>query len=350
MKGSFASALTMFFTVILGLVVLSLVINGQSNKDRSQKLVLETEEYTLQKAMEAAKLYVHTSLKYSFYQACYDISKKGGALPDAESFKGSIEAETLKQLNLYTASHYHFFENLDVRLPVYSSVSIEDLGDGNISINASSQEMMSIQRELDRKNVTLMKDGNVSIVVSSPCLRLLESARESSKETSGSLSGVEHELNKWPTEFSIEMDHPYKHDHNDAFFSVINADYYQLLRDEPFSETAAIKDAQAIIASQIELPSDSLDDGTVVDNKGTSLDVKITLSCTGYTFEEEGVERSHKDCEVSYKVTVSMVTGVMESGQLKYPVFNGEAISYEPIKFMVTENRVFERPEKATTS
>jgi len=348
MKGEFSNALIFFMIFFAGVYTLSVILNLQAYQSHNQKIVLETEEFSLEKALEAAKLYAETSLRYSFYQACYNVSLNGGWQPDgsapsgknaaadAATFKKALENETLRILGAYAGGGYSFLGSFDVFVPAYGSVAVTDMGDGVVNVTAASDKMLSIHRELDTKNVTLYKNADLSVNITSPCFTLQKKALERSVSIA-SADSVRSELDRWPIEASVELGHAFTKDHNDAFYSAMMADYPELIRGQ-FREATALKDGEAMLASAVSAP---------IGSQKLSVKVAIAPSCTGYTFVEDGAEKSKKDCEFSYSVAIASSSTMAEESAERYPVFNGTDVAFEPVKFVFSYGKVYERKPAA---
>jgi len=340
MKAEFSNVLVFFVIFFIGVYVLSVIFNAQAYASHGQKTVLETEEFSLQKSLEAAKLYAETSLRYSFYQACYNVSLNSGwppsstgasAVADAATFKAALEAETTKTMATYSEGVYIFLGSFEVKFPTYDAIIIKDEGNGVINVTVKAKDMFLVHRELDTKKVTLEKNAAISVNITSPCFSLHKKALERSVAIS-SMDNMKGELERWPVEASVELGHTFTKDNNDAFYAIMTAEYPELIRGK-FEEASALKDGEAILAAQ----------ALAASSVKPSAKAVITTSCTGYTFVEDGQTKSKRECKFSYSVSVTSSSPLTEQSLETYPVFNGETVAFEPVKFVFTSGKVYER-------
>ena len=123
------------------------------------KVLLHTHMYSMSNTLDAAELYVETSLDYSAYQALYDILGSGGfetvesgregiaywsdssssiQIPTREQVTEAVRKRTEENLAKYTGAGYTFTYDYTASLPLYK-VSIQDEPDG-FSITTSSDD------------------------------------------------------------------------------------------------------------------------------------------------------------------------------------------------------------------
>jgi hypothetical protein len=349
-------ALAVVYMLLFGFVI-AFVGVYDFGKGIEMDIIVSRDVYNLDNALHAAKfVYARNALIYSFHQAAYNISLQGGwkepenpGLADEDALKGSLANKTLEYYNDYYNIRPVSFLGYSVTLPDYENMTMTDVNDENVTMEAYAEKLMEVSSELEnpvtKEKITIRRNASMNLTIPTDIYRVYQKALSYTSSTESSLSSVEHELDKWPLEGSADMDHAVTSSHDDAFYKIIISEYPQLIRDNDFGESTALSDAEAITASQIDLPEGQTteEDGFVIDNRDSSVKVKITPSCTGYTYLQGGEERSHKDCEFSYRVTVSLRTGIQEKDGPLYPVFTREAVSFEPLRFVFSSDNVYER-------
>lgn len=189
MKGS-----STLIILAIGLVIILMIIVSMLNipllKSANQvekNLKARSEIHTMSNALDAAKLYMETSLEYSIYQACYDNLRNGGwdplpannipnkyrgyavwdfpdTPPDDLKFQRELESSIATNLNLYRGTQaYTFLSDYHVNLPNYPSddvhVSLEPSdpkwmfvtawGDSNLNIQKTQESGEYIRLEKD---------------------------------------------------------------------------------------------------------------------------------------------------------------------------------------------------------
>jgi len=346
----------LFMVVVLGMVLPYFSAYGMG-KGIELDMLVSRDVYTLDNALDSVKyVFVKSAITYSFYQAAYNVSKQGGwiyptsdVIADEGQLVDSLENKTLEYFGSYSMRPVKFF-GYTIRLPKFQNMTITDYNDENITIEAYAPGLMESMSELEnyatKERIIVRRNASMNLTVPTAVFKVHAKAITQSTGTEASLESVNHELNKWPLDASVELDHSYSTEDSDAFYKVVMSDYFQLLGNEPFSEGSALRDGEAIIATNIKLPEGEVvrDGDFIMDNKETSVMVKITPSCSGYTFVQNSIEKSHKECDFSYKVTVHLKTAIQEAEPSLYPVSNETDTVFEPIRFTFTAEKAFEKP------
>lgn len=360
MNSTFLAAL--FMVLVLGMVLPFIAFYGVG-KGIELEIIVNRDVYSLDNAIEHSKyVFAKNALTYSFYQAAYNASAQGGwleptsgSIASTETLQQTLENKTLEYYN----DHYNVrpvtFLGYTVRMPDYQNITITHSGDNEITIEAYTGQLIEASSKIENtastETVTIRRNASMNLTLETDVFRLHEKALTYSFDATAGLGNTVHELSKWPLTANVELDHRIQRSDNDAFYRVMMDQYFQVLRDEPFEESTAIKDAEVIIASNIDVPEgETTRNGPyLIDNKDSSVKVKITTSCSGSSFDQDGVTRSEKNCEFSYKAIVYLKTSIQDASPTFYPVFNGTNTTLEPIRFTFTAEQSFERKPETTT-
>jgi soluble lytic murein transglycosylase len=187
MKGSSTLILLAIgLVIVLMIVVTMLNIPFLKSANQVEKdLEVRSEIHTMGNALDAAKLYMETSLEYSIYQACYDNLKNGGwdtlegkptdrgyALwnypdphPDVYEFKAGLENSIKANLGLYSGTKaYTFLSDYQVNLPTYSDivVSTDDTDPRWMFVSAFADSNLNIEKTQESgERIRLEKESTI---------------------------------------------------------------------------------------------------------------------------------------------------------------------------------------------
>jgi hypothetical protein len=252
MKGSVLLVAIMIIAIMVALFFVGIRFNLFGGGEGAVvKTNLQSNIYTMGYALEAAELYLKTSLDYSVYQACSENLQLGGRHTiDSEtgvSFSGKDYAylatfpkdDFLKELgstaktylNRYGSDSYAFMVDYRVSMPDYVDVRIT-LDDSDLQKFTASavptgephQKMTITTRAESGESITLQASSDVSAQYSIPCLSLflkgqelnpsIEQAFENAfTEAFGSLKDFESQCNTLEacsTEFTEEFNNTLK--------------------------------------------------------------------------------------------------------------------------------------------
>ncbi len=180
MKGMTSSILSILLTIVLLYVaVYSIEFGTGSGIVITRKAEFQQDMYAMSNALESAKLYMDTALKYSTYQAFYDYGKEDKT--DASSIDIlSLQVKIKENLNKYTAGPYTFLsKNYEVSLPLYESASVDvDYPDTNITANPIGS--LSTTRADPIEKIKLEKNGKLEMVFNYPLLSQIDQVKPSS--------------------------------------------------------------------------------------------------------------------------------------------------------------------------
>jgi hypothetical protein len=177
-----AIVLIIILLMLLAYINIPLIKTDQLQRD----LEIRSEMHTMSNALDAAKLYMETSLEYSVYQACYDNLKKGGwdSIPSGKAYQGyalwdssfqpegfefntSLENSIASNLALYRGSKaYTFLSDYYVNLPEYKAddvlVSLEPSDPGWMFVTAFGDSNLYIQKTQESgEQIRLEKDSTL---------------------------------------------------------------------------------------------------------------------------------------------------------------------------------------------
>ena len=167
--------------VLIGIIAyldIPLIKSTQTEKD----IEVRAQMHAMGNALDAAKLYMETSLAYSTYQACYGTLRKGGwdSIPSGKAyqgyslweppeqhptmleFKASFESSIKENLGLYRGTKaYTFLSDYYVNLPSYASASAYvDEDTGKMSVRAGAESNLYIEKTQESgEHVRLEKYG-----------------------------------------------------------------------------------------------------------------------------------------------------------------------------------------------
>ena len=145
LKGQALIIAAIFIVLILIILWSAVNIPALKTNQIEKDVKVRSEMHIMGNALDAAKLYMETSLEYSIYQACYDNLGKGGwdsipsgksyqgyaswdfsdPHPDIYEFKAGLENSIKTNMGLYRGTKaYTFLSNYQVNLPTYSDIVV----------------------------------------------------------------------------------------------------------------------------------------------------------------------------------------------------------------------------------
>lgn len=202
MKGNALIVIIMMLAITVALfIAYSPSINLFGGGEGSiHKTSLHSRVFTMDYALEAAKLYMQTALDYSVYQACFDNLARGGReeidkengqsisgseyafLPESfskDEFLRELEASVKTNLNIYRSKGYTFLSEYYVYIPDYTDVRIETIDPSKLSVSASSKNKISTSSQTESgESITLTASPETSTDISIPCLTIFQKGKE----------------------------------------------------------------------------------------------------------------------------------------------------------------------------
>ena len=209
--------------IIIILIFLWSVVNIPAIKTGQMQSDVEvhSQMHTMSNALDAAKLYMETSLEYSTYQACYDNLRKGGwdsipsgkayqgyalwdssgGQPDKAAFEGSMDNSIKSNLALYRGTQaYTFLLDYYVNLPAYNDVVVttDDNDPKWMFVSAFSDSNLNIQKTQEsgeyirlEKESTLQNQDEYRI----DCYGIYRKGAEVYSKTKTAIEGIVGQLN-----------------------------------------------------------------------------------------------------------------------------------------------------------
>ncbi len=190
MKGTALFAAVMILGIMVALAVgfgvrLNLFGGGEG---AVHKTSLQSNIYTAGNALDAARLYMETSLGYSVYQACHDTLARED-IPEQE-FLNELESTTETYLNRYADENYAFLYDYRVIIPKYSA-SITAPDPSKLVVSAVPSDEMTISASPESgESVTLQASADVSGEYDIPCYSLFLKGQELNSHIKDSLENA----------------------------------------------------------------------------------------------------------------------------------------------------------------
>lgn len=198
MKGSVWIIVFALFAIVIALLVgAGVTVNlAGGGEGAIHKTSLQSNIYLMGHALDAARLYMETSLGYSLYQACHDNLARGGlaSIPEdkgksgyaylpvmtEEQFLGELNLTALTYLNRYAGENYVFLSDYHVVMPAYTHLKITSGFDSSELVVSSMSlgKFTIIEAPDSEESITLRAASDVSVRRNIPCLSLYLEAKE----------------------------------------------------------------------------------------------------------------------------------------------------------------------------
>lgn len=271
-----------------------------------KKTSTQSDVYTMGHALDAAGLYMETSLRYSVYQACYDTldgSLESAELSD-EEFYDSMEALTQTYMNRYAEPSYTFLSYAAVVLPT-STVTITPGTDSQFTTTSIPSDMMSATRIVKPgEYITLKASADLAEEFDMPCLPIYQAARE---------------LNpSFESELKAELDR------------ILNLNNNEDSSDDLLTATNCPDEAECsdTLATLLEA---SLDSDTTFHSGGIEYPVERELTSAAVRINHIIGETLDLDSlEATQRITIQ------ETEPTYYPVWDGEELVFDNMKLTYT--------------
>jgi hypothetical protein len=316
-----ASSITLIAFVMLALVIGLAVTSGVTfiilSEGALQKTSLQSNIYSMDHSLDAARLYMDTSMAYSLYQACYDNLKRGGlseitpetgesghaylqGLEDQE-FLDELAKTTKIYLNRYAEENYRFLNEYYVTIPTYSTVSISPEGDTTLTASAlpaTDEKMTTFSQPDSGEVISLYGSAEVSGKFDTQCLILFQQGKQLNTDIVSNLQ----------TAYSEAMDSINKH---------------ELIANCPDRETCS-EELSASFRQAI---------GQNLDTTETEGDYEITT---------EYLDSSVTVTSVDSGVVVQYIADIVQKVSIRqtdleadyYPVWNGQELAFEKLELV----------------
>lgn len=263
------------------------------------KASLQTDIYALEHALDAAKLYMETSLDYSVYQACYDTLARED-IDSSEGFLEELESTTETYLNRYSKGGYLFLDEYSVNLPNSAIGITPGEPDSKFRVDVTPNDMLTTSSlTKSGEYITLEASAGMSREYDMPCYSLFLRGKE---------------LNP-----SIR----------EAFDGAFNRAFSGLEGLETGCDSIGSCTAEFTGAFREALES-ALEDSVPAERGGYSVSSELLDASVTVT----RVDRSGDTIQRAYKAEATQRVTIQEGEPGYYPVWNGTDISFEPMSLV----------------
>ncbi len=354
------------FVFILLLVVIVFVGTNTTmfwEKGSIKHANVQANLYGMWSALQAADLYINTSIDYSVYQACYDVLRWGGFAqdnknwsnwngeehetpPSEDVFKQNFKELLDKYIKRYTNQQYNFMDNYNVssvesgHLP---DVEISaDIGASGISISATAKDKMYITNTNNEfmEKIVLMKGFATQKHYDIPCFNIFLWGEAQHEDVVNKFREVvNEEMKKWP-----EKNTETYHDKCDA--NLDNKIFYDAAKDLLISRDDAIKAAEEKIRTDI---TSEISNYIIMKNRPDSsyfiesepkITVTIDLNCQA----EKTVNGCDYRCtKFKYKILAILKTKIRSSVDKYYPVSSKGYPEFDTMHLVMTDVVSYEK-------
>ena len=308
----------MFVAVFMAAIMIALFISFGTNlklfgggEGAITKTSLQSDIYTTGHALDAARIYMETSLDYSVYQACYDNLRKAGLSEITVSVDSYNELSGLTidglynqlgttiqtYLNRYSNENYAFMTNYRVTLPT-SVVSITPAAAGFTVATTPTGMMTATNVVQSGESVTLRADASISRDYDIPFLSLINKASEMNPSLESDLQG--------------------------AFTQALQAITIDTCTEDA-SCTRIVED-ELTKSPKVNFPSPLNNQGFEITSELLEAEVNIDF-----------IDRNAK--VMTYKATAVQKVTITKEGTPLYPVWDGSRVTFDNMK-LVYLNRV----------
>lgn len=311
--------------ILIGAMILcaTLILSAMSLKFGSIKkftedLSIREDKYTMVYAMDVAKLYVDTAIKYSIYQSCYDKLKNAGKLKSENEFKSTLLESIKTNLEAYL-SDYNFLEIYSVRFPEYKiNMKIDD---NRIILNLKSDKNIVIEKTKEvkdvlREKIVLERESSMQKTVNTNCFGIYKRGLNLESEIKGKLERVILDNVNFESKYSLA-------------YSDSEPDCKYVFEESVGETVEEIKNRLGeVLRNEVQ---------KMHVNKLGNFDVEIEFQKFDFDVKENGsavkfAEQNEKECSYTY-ISKAVVLVTIEDKE-KVPIWNGKTIAFEPLRFV----------------
>ncbi len=325
-----------------------------------RSVTLHQEYYTMDNALDLAKLYLDTGLRYSIYQRMYDNGYRGGfseiptenlhngnalwydnkdSYPNEQALLENLKAPALANLGRYLEYDYVFLDNYEVKLPGYTGLDISKTSEAEILVKAAADKNLWIKRTMQNLDkIELEKNANLEENFGKGYLELyqkslvkLESVKNNFTEIKALLESVRTGTLTREQEGSSPQ--------------VTELEVFQkALEDAGIAGAESREDGEAKLKAKLEEILNKLKD--TPGETTVQFEKTLTLSVSEFSESEDCTkqesQRTEGDktfyttsmtCSFTYTYEFAVNVSVTDNSGKKYPVFDSEKdeISLEPL-------------------
>jgi hypothetical protein len=313
-------------------------------KEVSGEITLKEDKYLMLYSLDAAKAYAETSLKYSFFQACYDTlrnsgvnektfdGKKYSAFPSADQLVNALKKTTGDYLKAYLSGGYIFLTEYTAVFPEYR-IEISENG-GNTAIESGADSNIRIEKTREVKSAfseqaVLEKEPLLKVSVNADCrkTRTFAEGRKSGMETDikGVLDGVLS--SKFAQEYSLDY----------AGSDIPECSF--VFQQNTGNEIGKAKE-KVLEPLNAEIPKLNKNEGAFeISMELLDADLKVEEKSRSVT--SNGANKV--TCRFVYTLTAYTKIGIKDTGSEKLLVSNGKDIAFESPQLIFYTQNVLEK-------
>lgn len=358
MKGLSLLMLAVFLIIIVFILIIPSVgfTLPLLEEVTSTEVKIRIDSYTMNNALDGARIYLQSALDYSVYQGCYDVLKNGGwgEIPEDNLFTysggdyalwwdssrtvnpqgGSGFESELKEgirsvLNGYTRMGFTFLDQYPVVLQDYSALTLERGGFGFRVSGSSGNLVITKTGETFGEEIRIERNSDISEDYDLDCFGVFEKGSEVNNEVSGNLDSiVSNEMVVWN---GMAQGTQVKMDNCEAVLSdsdTADDNVFKYI----FGEVDGISETEDYINGNIKTAIDSLSgEGYVVEGA-----VNTEIERCQFYCERVGDDMYiHNNCGYWFLFGVEAVARVTitDTGD-KVPVDDGEDVVMDNIKLV----------------
>ncbi len=293
------SIISVFMVLLIIVVIISLMGYGNVSMDIPEtKARIQLYLYSMNHALDAARLYMDVSLDYSVYQACYETLKNIDSSISENEFKQNLESSIKEKLNVYTEPNYRFLTDYEVYMAEYDGVNIESMSPLKVKVTGKN---MFIKKEdrLRGIDLTMERDSSLDKTVPIDCYGMYQKGKEEHADIKNTLeSSIKAKIDEWPDTTEGQSDPDKLPDLNSLKAEV-----------EAISDLAFEK----------------------IDADGYSIKSEFTEASVEFEGYEKSGDEPYKN--IKYKVTVKLKVTVKDTrkDEQVFPIYDGEEIIFSPL-------------------
>ena len=300
------------FVAVLMLAMLILIATSISPKfsifgeDEStfQKISLQSNIYSMSHAIDTAKIYTKTALRYSVYQACYDSLREASDHVDKVEYYKTLGEIAEKHYQKYTSSGYSFLGDFVVTFPDYTLNVIPGGDDRNFAVQAIPNEKLTISSSATSgEAITLRESADIVENFTMPCYPLYKNGKNIHQPIEADFQAALDQALDWEIMKSDTR-------------CQTNEECTPLIKKNLESNTKVVfSKEEGDLQIKAEVSDISVGITTVTDKATPPVITQVY--------------------EVSATQTVT-ISGKNSGSNQAYPVWNGEEVAFEPLELSFT--------------
>ncbi len=329
MKGDAGIVFTVILTIIILLtIILPINFSLTTGASINQKIEIQKNLYAINNALEAAKLYLETSLKYSAYQAFYDYGKEKKEYSGPQNIEAELPKRIADNMDRYTREKYTAIsEDYRIDLPTYiDTITVKVLADKKIKVTASPKSNMIIDKVLSMQKIHLEKNAALEVEIAYPLLENLDKITAVKVKEE-----VKRIMSSWKTQYSKTLNDCVNKNTQITDLEVfseannINAKTWQEARTQ-FSDSV---NNQLKEETKPPIKIEAENSAAEIKHPPCAQTVNDNCDKSNPTFSKT------LSCEFTYSYSATIKAEIQDD-KTKYPVKTESGISFESQKFIST--------------